>query len=132
MTDIIKPLTPKQEAFAQKYVETGHASNSYRSAYDAENTATKAIHTRASELLANSNVAVRIKELQANVMVKHEVTMESLAKEYEDHRLAAFDDKQFGVCNSSTTGKAKLYGLNNDKPVADMQVIVNLVSFNDD
>jgi phage terminase small subunit len=68
-----RPLTPKQEKFAHKYVETGNASEAYRFAYDAENTSLPAIHVAASRLLDNSKVALRVTELQARSLARIDV-----------------------------------------------------------
>ncbi len=45
------PLTPKQEAFALAYVETGNASEAYRYAYDAGNMKLASVNRKAKELL---------------------------------------------------------------------------------
>jgi phage terminase small subunit len=60
-----KDLTPKQEAFAQAYVETGSPAESYRAAYDASAMQLMTIRVKASELLAHPMVAARVKELRA-------------------------------------------------------------------
>jgi hypothetical protein len=60
-----KDLTPKQEAFAQAYVETGSPADSYRAAYDAAAMKLITMRVKASELLANPMVAARVKELRA-------------------------------------------------------------------
>ena len=57
-------LTPKKEAFSLAYLETGNASEAYRRAYSAEKMKPETIHKRASELLADREVAGRIAELQ--------------------------------------------------------------------
>lgn len=56
-------LTPKQEKFAQLYVETGNASEAYRAAYDS-NSKHEVVNVKASELLKNGKVAVRVQELR--------------------------------------------------------------------
>ena len=57
-------LTPKQAAFANKYVECGNASEAYRNAYDAEGMKPESVWVKASEVLGNGKVAVRVMELQ--------------------------------------------------------------------
>lgn len=74
-------LTPKQEAFALKYVECGNASEAYRHAYDAEKSKPEAIWVKASELLSNGKVAVRVMELQAAHVKRHEVTVDRVIEE---------------------------------------------------
>lgn len=61
-------LTPKQENFCLAYLETGNASEAYRRAYDAENMKASTIHSRASELLDNSEIAARLEELNQSAV----------------------------------------------------------------
>lgn len=61
-------LTPKQENFCLAYLETGNASEAYRRAYDAENMKAATIHSRASELLDNSEITARLAELNKSAV----------------------------------------------------------------
>lgn len=61
-------LTPKQEAFCLAYLETGNASEAYRRAYSAANMKPATIAVKASELLANGKITVRLKELNASAV----------------------------------------------------------------
>lgn len=63
-------LTPKQEAFVHAYLETSNATEAYRRAYDAENMAEATINVKASELLKNGKVSVRLHELQERASAK--------------------------------------------------------------
>ena len=49
-------LTPKQEKFAQVYVETSNASEAYRQAYDASKMKAETITVAASKLLAKPEI----------------------------------------------------------------------------
>lgn len=76
-------LTPKQEAFAQAYIETGNASEAYRRAYNVSaGTKPNTIEKRACELLKHGKVAGRIAELQAGAQKRHEVTVDRIVSEY--------------------------------------------------
>ncbi len=109
-------LTPKQEAFARAYVETGNASEAYRRAYDAENMLPETIWPEASKTLANHNVATRVMELQLQARERLMVTIESLTQELDEARaLALADPKGAAAAVSATMGKAKLHGLLTDK-----------------
>lgn len=79
MTD---SLTPKQELFAQKYIETGVASEAYRQAYATENMMAKTVWEEASRLLADPKVSARVNELKALHLKKHEVTIDRVVREY--------------------------------------------------
>lgn len=106
-------LTPKQEAFVQSYIECGNASEAYRSAYSAGKMKPGSIHVSASQLLADPKVALRLKELQAVALVRHEMTVDDIIAELEEARVAAQlgDRPQAGAMVAATMGKAKVLGL---------------------
>lgn len=56
-------LNPKKERFAQLYVELGNASEAYRQSHNPK-AKPESVHVRACELMRDSNVLVRIKELR--------------------------------------------------------------------
>lgn len=111
------PLTPKQEAFALAYVETGNASEAYRRSYNAGKMKPAVIAVKASELLAHGNVAVRVAELQAAHVERHEITVDDLLRELEEARIAASggEKPQAAAMVAATLGKAKLLGMLTDK-----------------
>ena len=111
------PLTPKQEAFALAYVETGNASEAYRRAYNAGNMKTEVIANKASALLKKGYVRVRIDALQAKAVERHETTVDDILRELEEARaLAAGGDKpQPAAMVAASMGKAKLLGMLTDK-----------------
>lgn len=113
-------LTQKQEKFCQAYIETGNASEAYRTAYAADKMKPEAIHVKASELLANGKVTVRVAELKADVRSRHDVTVDSLIRELEEARQAALtaETPQSSAAVAATMGKAKLTGL--DKQVVEL------------
>lgn len=106
-------LTIKQEAFCQAYIETGNASEAYRSAYAADKMKPESVHVKAAELLAHGKVAVRVKELQGEIKQRHNVTVDSLLAELEEARQAALtaETPQSSAAVAATLGKAKLTGL---------------------
>lgn len=114
-------LTIKQEAFCQAYIETGNASEAYRTAYAADKMKAEAIHVKASELLSNGKISVRVKELQGEIKQRHNVTVDSLLKELEEARQAALgaETPQSSAAVAATMGKAKLTGL--DKQIVEMR-----------
>lgn len=113
-------LTQKQEKFCQAYIETGNASEAYRTAYAADKMKPEAIHVKASELLSNGKVTVRVAELKADVRARHDVTVDSLIRELEEARQAALtaETPQSSAAVAATMGKAKLTGL--DKQVVEL------------
>jgi phage terminase small subunit len=110
----VAALTIKQEAFAQKYVETGNASEAYRQAYDAGGMKPATINVKACELLANGKVAARVAELRGKVETVHGVTVASLIAELEEARQVAKVREQGAAKVQATMGKAKLAGLDKE------------------
>lgn len=122
-------LTPKQEAFALAYVETGNASEAYRRAYNAVKMKPAVIAVKACELLAHGNVSVRVAQLQQMAATRHAITVDDLIAELEEARaLAAGGEKpQTAAMVSATMGKAKLLGFDVQKVEA--TVTANNYSF---
>ncbi|EOE6860051.1 terminase small subunit [Cronobacter dublinensis] len=116
MTD----LTIKQEAFCQAYIETGNASEAYRTAYAADKMKPEAVHVQASNLKDNPKIALRLKELQGEIRQRHNVTIDSLLAELEEARQKALsaETPQSSAAVAATMGKAKLTGL--DKQVVEL------------
>ena len=56
-------LTPKQEKFAQLYVEKGNASEAYRQAYNSK-AKYETVNVSASKLLSDPKVSLRVRELR--------------------------------------------------------------------
>lgn len=110
-------LTPKQEAFAQAYVETGNASEAYRRAYDASKSKPESVNVNASKILSDAKVAQRVAELQAGAVERHKITVDDLIAELDEARIVALGaaKPQSAAAVSATLGKAKLLGLLVDK-----------------
>lgn len=104
-------LTPKQEKFCYSYIETGNASEAYRRSYNAERMKPEVVAVKASELLANGKIAVKIEALRALHQKRHEITVDDLVKELEEARKLAFETDKAAAAVSATMGKAKLLGL---------------------
>ncbi|MDG6430251.1 terminase small subunit [Glaesserella parasuis] len=108
---------PKQENFAQYFVETGNASEAYRKAYKADGMKPETVHRKAKELMDNGKITARIEELQAEHIERHKLTVDDLLDELEVAREKALERGQLSVAVSATMGKAKLLGL--DKQTID-------------
>ena len=107
-------LTIKQEAFCQKYIETGNASEAYRQAYDASGMKPETVKKRASELLGRGDVSGTIATLRGKVEQAHGVTITSLLMELEEARQVGKEKGQASAMAAATMGKAKLAGLDKD------------------
>jgi phage terminase small subunit len=109
-------LTPKQEKFCQLYVEIGNASEAYRQAYNSKSKP-EAVNVRASEMLSDRKISVRVNELRAGHAKRHAVTVDSLLAELEEARRLALDERSPAPAVAATMGKARITGL--DKQVID-------------
>ena len=110
-------LTPKQEAFALAYVETGNASEAYRRSYNAEKMKPETVNRTAKEQLDNPKIAARLAELKAAHVERHEITVDDLIRELEEARSIAMagERQQPAAMVAATMGKAKILGLVQDK-----------------
>lgn len=104
-------LTPKQESFCQTYIESGNASEAYRTAYNCENSKPATINRKAKELLDNGKITARVDQLREGHQKRHEVTVDSLTKELEEARELAKKTDSPSAMVSATMGKGKLHGL---------------------
>lgn len=113
-------LTIKQEAFCQAYIETGNASEAYRTAYAADKMKPETVNRNAKSLLDNNKIATRVAELHGEIKQRHNVTVDSLIAELEEARQAALtaETPQSSAAVAATMGKAKLTGL--DKQVIEV------------
>ncbi|HED3889404.1 TPA: terminase small subunit [Morganella morganii] len=120
-------LTIKQEAFCQAYIENkGNASEAYRTAYATGKMKAETIHVKASELLNDGKVTVRISELQQEHRNRHDITISGLLEELEEARKAALtaETPQSSAAVAATMGKARITGL--DKVVIDLTADVKV------
>lgn len=100
-------LTPKQARFVSEYLKDQNATQAAIRAGYSEKTANQ----QGSRLLANVGVAAALRKKQTRVARKAEITVESLAREYEEARQVAMQEKQASAMVAATTGKGKLAGL---------------------
>ena len=110
-------LTPKQEAFCLAYIETGNASEAYRSAGYSTKATAKTINEAASRLLKDCKISARVDELKAAHVERHNVTIDTLLAELEEARGIALGAliPQSSAAVSASLGKAKLLGLLTEK-----------------
>ena len=74
-------LTPKQTKFIDTYIETGNASEAYRQAYSCQNMKDSTINVKASEMLKNGKIRVRIEELQRDLKKSSDIRKEAILEE---------------------------------------------------
>lgn len=115
-------LTPKQESFCQRYLETGNASAAYRLSYDAKAMKPESVNRAAKQLMDNPKIASRVAALQSVAMAAHGVTIASLLAELEEARGVAKGREQAAAMVQATMGKAKLTGLDREADEDDTPV----------
>lgn len=74
-------LTIKQQNFCNLYIETGNASEAYRRAYSADRMLDSTIHRKAVELLENAKVSAYIKQLQAELQRRSDISKDEAVRE---------------------------------------------------
>lgn len=104
-------MTPKQEAFARAYVETGNASEAYRQVYSAEKMSAQVVNNEAYKLLQHHEITVRVQELKASHDKRHAISVDYItdmlvraAKKAEDEAKGA------SALVSAAMGLGKLHG----------------------
>lgn len=143
-------LTVKQNKFCEVYVNTSSPSKAYKAAYDVSpTTKMNVISVKASELLQNGNVKVRIKELKDQLAAKHFVTRVDIANGYleiinawkglmtlaSQDKLSKEQTQKFYLLKEMVKGSdyrgafdslARMYGLNEPDKIDIRQEIVNI------
>lgn len=102
-----KGLTAKQARFVAEYLKDQNATQAAIRAGYSKATANQ----QGSRLLANVGVAAALRAKQTRVARKAEITVESLAREFEQARQVALKERQASAMVAATTGKGKLAGL---------------------
>ncbi len=82
-------LTIKQEKFCNKYLECGNASEAYRYAYDCSNMSDNTIYVKASELLSDGKISVRLEYLKTHLAEAAGISALQIIRE---HQKIAFSD----------------------------------------
>lgn len=125
-------VTEQQEKFAQAFVETGNASESYRRSYNTKNMAVNTIAKRASEMLDNGAVAGRIASLRESHTKRHAITVDTLLEKLNKVYTVALaaETPQSSAAVQAVMGQAKLLGL--DKQLIELSGEVGIRKTLDD
>jgi phage terminase small subunit len=108
-------LTVKQEAFCLSYIETGNASEAYRTAYDAENCKPETINSKASLLLGKVEIRARLEEIQKPIRERAEITLESHLERLKHLSNMAETAEQYSAAIKAEESRGKASGLYVDK-----------------
>src|ERR1051325_208423 len=106
-------VTEQQEKFAQAFVETGNASESYRRSYKTENMNENSISRKAHDVLHNVKVTARIAALRETHTKRHAITVDTLLDKLNKVYTVALaaDTPQSSAAVQAVMGQAKLLGL---------------------
>ena len=104
-------LTPKQEAFALAYLETGNASEAYRRAYDAEGMKPESVNRAAKEVLDNPKIAARLEALRAPVREAAQITLKQHLDDLKRLRDLAEASEKYGPAIQAEVARGKASGL---------------------
>ena len=80
---ISKPLTPRQEAFCNKYLETGNASEAYRYAYTTDRMKPETINNSGYKLLQKGEIKARLAYLRDNLAEAAGISALKVVRELE-------------------------------------------------
>lgn len=87
-----RKLTPKQEKFCHAYLETGNASEAYRSAYSTSKMKPETVSRRAKDQLRHGTISARIQELQDEFKRAHDIEKDRIMYELRAIMEAKIDD----------------------------------------
>lgn len=108
-------MTPKREKFVLAYLETGSASEAYRQAFNAAKMKAETIHKRASELLAQGEVAGRIEALRSKAAEAVQMTIEGHLEDLKRIRDLAMRDGNFAPAVTAEIARGKVSGFYTDR-----------------
>lgn len=104
-------LTPKQEAFAVAYIETGNATEAYRRAYKPTSTKDSTLNRAAKALVDNPKIAARVAELRAPAAEAAQITLESHLADLKKLRDAALSAEKYGPAVQAEIARGKAAGI---------------------
>lgn len=104
-------LTQKQENFCLAYIESGNASEAYRSAYKAGRMKPATINRKAAELMDNGKITARLEQLRKPVRERAQITLESHLERLNHLSLMAEQAEQYSAAIKAEESRGKVAGL---------------------
>jgi phage terminase small subunit len=121
-------ITPKQEKFCQEYLKCGNASEAYRLSYNISNMKPQSVNRAAKQLLDNTKIASRIKEIQAPALQETHLTLVSHLNELQRLKEFAEDLQKPASAIKAEELRGKAAGLYTEKYEIDKKVRVLIVN----
>lgn len=80
----MKKLTDKQEKFAQLVVTLGNQSEAYRQAYDVSDDGADWITVKASQMMAEDNIRIRVEQLRKETKKAHKIDRQWIIDQHQE------------------------------------------------
>jgi phage terminase small subunit len=114
----------KHEKFVKEiFIGNKKNADAYRAVYGKQQSVFAA-SASANRLLKSAKIIARISELQAQVAEKHEITVDSMIKQFAETAAEAKAEKQYGPAMTGLTAIAKLAGLWVDRAETSMETML--------
>jgi phage terminase small subunit len=110
-----KKLTQKQEAFCVAYIETGNASEAYRTAYKSTSMKAASVNREAKALTDNPKIAARLAEMRAPVLEASQMTLEAHLQRLRDLSEAAEEDGKYAAAVAAEVARGRASGFYTEK-----------------
>lgn len=104
-------LTIKQENFCLAYLETGNASEAYRSAYKTSRMKSTTINRMAKTMMDHPKITARLEQLRAPVRERALLTLEGHLERLNHLSLMAEQANQYGPAIKAEESRGKAAGL---------------------
>jgi len=104
-------LTPKREKFAQCVAAGMNQSDAYRAAFDAGRMKPNVVNVKASQLMADGNVRVRVDELRKPAAEAAQITLESHLADLKALRNMAAKAEQYSAAIAAEVARGKHAGV---------------------
>lgn len=103
-------LTAKQEKFCLAYMETGNASEAYRTAFHAPGMLSATVNRKAKELMDNGKITARLDELRKPAIEKAQITFEGHLDELKRLKELAVKTNQLAPAIAAEIARGKAAG----------------------
>ena len=116
-------LTAKQELFCEEVVNEKTQAEAYRAAYKAEDMLDTTIWSKASELMANGKVTVRVQELRAPVIKEAQLTLKAHLDDLLVIREQAVQDRSWSAAVAAETARGRAAGFHKNQTTLGVETV---------
>ena len=126
-------LTSKKNKFAEEFVKCGNQSEAYRRAYNCKNMKPETINSRAYELMRDSEIKVRINELQAKIEKNNVLSAKQLQEELTRYILDEKEEECIVIesnCDKSSTARKMTKKVQPKDKLKAIELLCKLAGYN--